>query len=190
MSKKLKHLSGLLNQIDPELYKQLEMFEMNNLYFCHEWLILNFKRCFSSTHEYQRCFEMISSHYVSFQFIILFIKHKLLFNQKKVELHTLALKNVSVNDLYSFDLFICLALLKQMRNDFLQKATSETDIFEILRSNNSLLSRNLIKTFQLAEEIFEKYCLKTHNLNDDEEMKNLPQNFTAKIRKLSEMIFN
>lgn len=64
MSKKLKYLSGLLKQLDNELYKHLETYEMDNLYICHEWLILNFIRCFNSISDYQRYFEMIASHYV------------------------------------------------------------------------------------------------------------------------------
>ncbi len=65
MSKKLKYLSNLLKQTDLELYEHLEAYDMENMFFCHEWLILSFKRCFMTTFEYERCFEMLASHYVS-----------------------------------------------------------------------------------------------------------------------------
>ena len=44
-----------------------------------------------------------------------------------VELSTLVQKNTSVKYIYSFDLFICLALLKQMRNPLLNETKCEID---------------------------------------------------------------
>ena len=114
MSKKLDHLSFLLHQTDPVLYKAFERLELEGLLFCHEWLLLYFKRCFNTKEQYQRCMEILSSHFI--------------------ELHKSMLINVSVKDLYSFDLFVCLALLHYTREEFLKKCETETDIFEVFKT--------------------------------------------------------
>ena len=107
-----------------------------------------------------------------------------------VELSTLVQKNTSVKDIYSFDLFICLALLKQMRSDLLVKANNEIDFIEILRSNNQLFANNLIFTIQMAEDIYDKFCIKS-NTTDDLDTKQIQHNsFTAQIKKLREIMFN
>jgi hypothetical protein len=140
LSRKLDHLSFLLHQTDPVLYKVFERLELESLLFCHEWLLLYFKRCFSSKKQYQRCLEILSSHFI--------------------ELHKSMLINVSVKDLYSFDLFVCLALLNQVREEFLNKCETETDIFEVFKTikEKNLFAENFNLIFQLAEEIFESYC--------------------------------
>ena len=138
VSKQLAHLRDLLLVIDLELYEHLRSCGIENLYFCHEWLLLMFKRHFETTSEHLKCFEKICSHYL--------------------ELHTSALKNVSVKSLYSFELFICLALLKHMRHILLLKVRNELDLYEIVRENKSLFALNYTEIFNSAEQIFEKYC--------------------------------
>ena len=104
-------------------------------------------------------------------------------------MHTLALKGVSVNDLYSFDLFICLALLKRMRTSLVQ-ANSETDVFEILKKNHSLLSSELIEIVKIAEDIFDKYCIKSNDLNEYNQNDDLKDyDLVAKIRSFSQIMF-
>jgi hypothetical protein len=147
MSKKLNYLSHLLSLIDPELYKIFEKFGLDNLPFCHEWLLLHFRRCFTHKNQYQRCFEIMSSHFI--------------------ELHTSSLKNISVKDLYTFDLFISLSLLKQARQHFVNSSESESEIIEVfqVRKVNSIFSNNFSKTLEIAEEIFENYCIISQNIN-------------------------
>jgi hypothetical protein len=99
-------------------------------------------------------------------------------------------KNISVKDLYSFDLFICLALLKQMRDDLLNKTHSEVDFIETIRKNNRILSTQLIETFHLAEEIFDKYCIKQSLPDENENKTNQKNSLTEKMRKLRELMFN
>ena len=142
ISKKLKHLRDLLSVIDTELYEHLRLCGIENLYSCHEWLLLMFKRHFENTSEYLKCFEKICSHYL--------------------ELHLSALKNVSIKSLYSFELFICLALLNQMRPVLLEKVRNESDLYEILSENKNLLAIHYTEIFNNAEQIFEKHCVKTN----------------------------
>jgi hypothetical protein len=169
LSKKLKHLAHLLSIIDPHLYNLFEKFNMHNLNFCHEWLLLNFKRCFKTTKEYQHCFEILSSQFF--------------------ELHTSSRKKISIKNLYSFDLFVCLSLLKQMRKD-LMNAQCDTDIFEILHSYNkkNLLANNFLETFHIAEEIFDKYSVITQL--KDENDKKLKDQKSTKLDKFKDFIFN
>jgi hypothetical protein len=168
ISKKLKHLAHLLSIIDPNLYNLFEKFNMHNLNFCHEWLLLYFKRCFSTTKEYQHCFEILSSQFF--------------------ELHTSSRKKISIKHLYSFDLFVCLSLLKQMRTDLI-KAQSDTDIFEILHSYNkkNLLANNFLETFHIAEKIFDKYSVITQ-LKDENDNK-LKDPKSTKLDKFKDFIF-
>ncbi len=149
MSKKLLHLSELLKQTDIELDEHFKRNGIKNLYFCHEWLLLMFKRCFKSTPAFLRCFEMLASHFL--------------------ELHTSALKGVSIKSLYSFDLFVCLSLLKQMRHDILERAINEMEIFQVLKENASIFADNYDVTLEYAEEIFEKYCIKMKLKNENEQ---------------------
>jgi hypothetical protein len=154
ISKKLKHLSHLLSIIDPALYKHLEKYNMQNLNFCHEWLLLCFKRCFGTTKEYQHCFEILSSQFF--------------------ELYTSSSKNINIKNLYSFDLFVCLSLLKQMRDTIINKTNSDTDIFEVFHFYNkkNLLAANFLETFQIAEDIFDKYSSLASHMKDDENNNN------------------
>ncbi len=149
MSKKLLHLSELLKQTDSELDEHFKRNGIKNLYFCHEWLLLMFKRCFTTTPEFHQCFEMLASHFL--------------------ELHTSALKGVSIKSLYSFDLFICLSLLKQMRRDLLETATNEMELFQVLKENANIFAGNYKLTLKYAEEIFEKYCIKMKLESVDEQ---------------------
>jgi hypothetical protein len=148
ISTKLKHLSYLFEKTDPDLFKKFQAFQLDDLSIFQEHLMLNFKRCFSTTKQFQRCFEMMVSHFL--------------------ELHQSSLKNVSIESIYSFDLFICLSLLKQMRDDLLTKCESDVDILEVFKEFNAQRSPfelNFQTTFQLAEQIFEKYSIMNQALS-------------------------
>jgi hypothetical protein len=81
-----------------------------------------------------------------------------------VELQTASLstsfkeQQMNIQSLCMFDLFICLALLQQMRPAIMQ-CSSEMDVYElILTKFKHLFSDNFEKTFQLAEEIYQAYA--------------------------------
>ena len=147
ISLKLKQLTKLLEDIDFELYKRLKELNMENLYFCHEWLLLCFKRSFATTNGvYLNFFERIASHFI--------------------ELNTASKasdfkeKQIDINNIYTFDLFICLALINKMRNEFLNKSICEQDcdIYNLVRTNyKDYLRLNLNEVFNKAEEIFNGY---------------------------------
>lgn len=153
MSKKLKHLSYLLSVTDPDVYSKLAKLQLESLAFCHEWLLLSFKRCFKTTFEYQNCFEALSSHFI--------------------ELHNSALKNISVQNLYTFDLFISLSLLKKLRNDILENCESETDFYEAFSEFNKSkhFSDNFREIVKDAEDIFDEYCIISLETNGEKTIK-------------------
>ena len=165
IAKKLNHMSILLNKTDPELFDHLKKFNLDNVYFCHEWLILHFKRCFKDVKDFYRCFEMLCSHFI--------------------ELHTSALKNTSAKVLYSFDLFICLSLIQRIRNDLLNKCKSDMDIFEAFRqeNNKNFFAENFELTVKNAEKIFEKYCVKSTD-EIEQEKKVIVQNSSVSFKSM------
>lgn len=162
MWKKLNHLSYLLSVTDAEVYARLEKHNIKNLVFCHEWLLLNFKRCFNSTRDFLHCFELLNCHFV--------------------ELHTSALKNINVKNLYTFDLFVCLSLLKQMRRQFLDSCNEETDFMEVYFNFNrsNYLANNFKSIINDAEQIFDQYCVISHNVD----MNQLNDNKQTALEKL------
>ena len=103
--------------------------------------MLYFRRCFKKTVNYHKYFEKLASNFLEFQ--------------------QAGLYSVSVKNIYPFELFICLSLLSEMRNDFL-KCESEMDVFEIFGIFNSktIFKLNFDEIFLAAEKIFLKYCIK------------------------------
>lgn len=145
ISKKISHLNYLFELIDPEYYKKLTSINLNHFNYCHEWLLLNFKRCFNSTNEYQKCFEVLSSRYI--------------------ELHNSTLKNINVKNLYNLDLFICLSLMFQLRDQVINEIDNEMDFFNILSQFNKsyFFEKNFKQVIQNAQEIFDRYCIISHS---------------------------
>jgi hypothetical protein len=168
--KKLKHLSDLLAKIDAQLFNHLKRLNLDNLFFCHEWLVVYFKRCFSSRENYQHCFELINSRFLEF--------------------HTSVQKNISPALLYSFDLFICLAFLEQIRERILSSCDSETDFYELFKKFNK--SDYFEKNFELilknAEDVFNKYCVNANReeVVDLEKLENAAGTFKTLFNMIKE----
>jgi hypothetical protein len=169
VAKKLKHLSDLLANVDFELFHHLRSINLDNLYFCHEWLLVYFKRCFKQRENYQHCFELINSRFIEF--------------------HTSAMKNISPAFLYSFDLFICLAFLEEIRDRILSSCESETDFYELFKKFNKsdFFERNFQMLLTKAEDIFNKYCIKS--IKEEEEVVDLEKLGTVKtfFKKFKEL---
>ncbi|CAF0750248.1 unnamed protein product [Brachionus calyciflorus] len=164
---KLKHLKFLLGVIDPELNKKLVELKLQDMNFCHEWLLLSFKRCFNSTIAYQKCFEILSSRFIEF--------------------HHAALKNIVVRNVYSFDLFICLSLLRQLREKIVKNCHDESEFYEAFSEFNKskFFQENFEKIIHDSQEIFGKYCIISNSViqSDNEKNGNNSKTF-AKIKDL------
>jgi hypothetical protein len=144
---KLKQLSKLLSSIDGAFYAFLQEFNLENLYFCHEWLLLFFKRLFKSTPRlYLECFEKLCSHFVELNTALMST--------------TIDKRQININSIYTFDLFVSLALLKQLRKPILE-CTNDMDVYDTIRKNASnLIVNNFNTIFIEAEQLFHAYCLK------------------------------
>ena len=151
ISIKLKQLAKLLENIDIQFFMRLKELNMDNLYFCHEWLLLCFKRSFESTNGiYLICFEKIASHFI--------------------ELNTASKasdfqdKKIHINKIFTFDLFICLALIQKMRIEIMNKSICESDcdVYNLARNTyKEYFRNNFYEIFQKAEEIFNNYSCKS-----------------------------
>jgi hypothetical protein len=150
ISLKLKQLATLLENIDFELYNRLKELNMDNLYFCHEWLLLCFKRSFKITNGiYLNCFERIASHFIELNTA-----------SKAAEFKE---KQIYIDKIYTFDLFICLALIHQMRDKILDRnlCSLDSDVYILVRNNlKDYLEENMNEIFTKAEEIFNNYSCK------------------------------
>lgn len=149
---KSKQLCNLLKLIDKEFYDKFEELKVENLPFCHEWLLINFKRLFTQTTGiYLKCFEKLASHFIELETASLCLTKK---------------KIIDKDSLYTFDLFICLALLNQMRNSIMNHdECTEIEIFDIiLMKNKTLFLNNFDKTFEIAEELFKNYLKIEHDI--------------------------
>jgi hypothetical protein len=144
---KLKQLSALLSLTDQELYAHLKGLNMEKLYFCHEWLLVFFKRLFvKKPFLYLDCFEKLSSHFVELNAALIS--------------STIDKGQLNINSIYTFDLFVCLALLMQMRKSILESA-EEIDVHTIAQKMTPDLMVNDFKSiFSTAESLFHSYCLK------------------------------
>jgi hypothetical protein len=138
---KLNHLQKLVEATDPHLYKILKDYNVENLVFCHEWVLLGFLRSFHRMEDYIGFFEILSSHFL--------------------ELHTSSLNNISLEQIFSFDMFICLALLEEMKPRFVNECKNGDDFFEIIANNKYLLGDNCLNICRSAQNLFEKYCIKS-----------------------------
>jgi hypothetical protein len=171
VAKKLKHLSDLLASIDSELFNHLHVLNLDNLYFCHEWLVVYFKRCFKVRENYQHCFELINSRFLEF--------------------HTSVQKNISPALLYSFDLFICLAFLENIRDKILSSCESETDFYELFKKFNKsdFFEKNFKMILNQAEDIFNKYCVKANReeVVDLEKLEKAAGTFQSLFKKIKDL---
>jgi len=142
---KAKQLEKILQATDAQLYDKLKEFQMENLYICHEWLLIAFKRLFATTGGlYLKCFEKLASHFVELQTASLSTSFKE--------------QQMNIQSLCMFDLFICLALLKQMRPSIMQ-CNNEMDVYEVILTKfKNLFSKNFETTFEMAEEIYQAYA--------------------------------
>lgn len=142
---KSKQLEAILQATDAQLYDKLKEFQMENLYVCHEWLLIAFKRLFRTTEGlYLKCFEKLASHFVELQTASVSTSFKE--------------QQMNIQSLCTFDLFICLALLKQMRPDIMQ-CRNEMDVYEVILTKfKHLFCESFENTFRLAEEIYQSFA--------------------------------
>ncbi|GFS10960.1 TBC1 domain family member 15 [Elysia marginata] len=157
LTRKIDLVRMLLKEMDPALLKHLEIVDLGNLFFCHRWLLLGFKREFS----YQdslRCFEILSSHHLELSSLE---AERALMREERKEFEntggdTRNTGSSSTQKDYTFEVFMCATVLTECRDDFFL-CTDCGQAFSYLNSLKFDLDSLLTK----SERMFFVYCKKT-----------------------------
>ncbi|XP_025082337.1 TBC1 domain family member 15-like isoform X3 [Pomacea canaliculata] len=156
MVHKIDLVRMLLKETDLPLLKHLEGHDMGNLFFCHRWLLLGFKREFSFL-DSLRCFEILSSHHLELGSLV---AERVLMMEEMNEFANTGGDARSTNMVtqkeYTFEVFMCVAILMECREE-LVKCTDNGMVFGFI--NN--LKLDLDDVLTKAEKLFFTYCKKT-----------------------------
>ncbi|XP_061190874.1 uncharacterized protein LOC133198990 [Saccostrea echinata] len=157
MVSKIELVVLLLQEMDPALLEHLKANDLGDLLFCHRWLLLGFKREFSFM-ESLRCFEILSSHHLE---LTSMEAEKTRRQELKREFESQG--GVSRSSLpsdvecqYTFDLFMCVALLQECRPQ-LMECTDTAAVYSVINSLKINLDEILLKSAGL----FYMYCKKS-----------------------------
>lgn len=157
MVSKIELVVLLLQEMDPSLLEHLRANDLGDLLFCHRWLLLGFKREFSFM-ESLRCFEILSSHHLE---LTSMEAEKTRRKELKKEFENQG--GVSRSSLptdvechYTFDLFMCVALLQECRPD-LMECTDTAAVYSVING----LTINLDEILLKSADLFYRYCKKS-----------------------------
>ncbi|XP_048249978.1 rab GTPase-activating protein 22-like isoform X2 [Haliotis rufescens] len=155
MVKKIDLVRMLLSEVDPVLLRHFEVHELGNLFFCHRWLLLGFKREFSFM-DSLRCFEILSSHHLELSSLeaekALRKEEMLEFANTGGDTRTTQMPQKE----YTFEVFMCAALLMEFR-DALFDCKDTGMVFTCVNGLKFELDDILTK----SERLFFMYCRKT-----------------------------
>lgn len=160
MLAKISLVGKLLEEMDPELSKFLESVDLGHLVFCHRWLILCFKREFKYEESLQ-LFEILTSCHLELT--------SLEAEQAREETRTEEIlreggcknekaEQVEIHQEYTFDLFVCVAVLMEHREG-LMACTDQNLVFQYISSFTMKLDVETV--LQKSQELFFLYCKKS-----------------------------
>eukprot|EP00794_Sanderia_malayensis_P019403 gene19403-21326_t len=156
MLRKINLVEQLLMKMDRELFDFLQQFQME-LIFCHRWLLLSFKREFSYK-DGLRVFEIMSSRHLEVSSFEAEMERS---RERARELENnegSRLEEIDVMPEFSFDVFMCVAMLSECREALMQTE----DIASIYQTISSLPQVNDLNTIlSKAEDLFYQYCRKS-----------------------------
>lgn len=171
MMDKLEHLRELLAFMDPEILKHFNSIDAGDMVFCHRWLLLTFKREFSFE-DAVRLFEILCSHHLELSSIEAEkARDQEIRSERERELGAnsaglgQAVERGLPQTKYTFELFVCIAILKLYRKDLL-KAGDVADIFTFI--NGLVMKMNLDHVLATAESCFFDFCRLSVTKADDE----------------------
>ncbi|KAL4221329.1 hypothetical protein ACF0H5_019590 [Mactra antiquata] len=169
MIKKIELVRQLLLEMDPILLQHLEKHDLGDLLFCHRWLLLGFKREFSFMDSVQ-LFEILSSHHLELSSLEAETAKRKQAMREFADLGgvTRTTSPLDEKSEYTFELFMCLALLLESRND-LFKCFDAAMVFDCI--NNLKIDLDFI--LEKSEQLFFKYCKKT--VEDSFQMVDIPR---------------
>ncbi|XP_052084014.1 uncharacterized protein LOC127721320 [Mytilus californianus] len=156
MVRKIELVVELLEEMDLELLQHLRQHDMGDLMFCHRWLLLGFKREMPFP-DSLRCFEILSSHHLELSSLEAETARR---KQTMKEFQNLGgitrTARLDTECEYTFELFMCLALLEECRDDLLQ-STDTAAVFTVINNVKIDLDDILCK----SADLFYKYCKKS-----------------------------
>lgn len=169
MRRKLRMMGALLREMDPELYALFERFQCTDMFFCHRWLLLYFKRefCFPTA---LRLFEIFTSQYVGHTIPLPVLSPAAAqagasstdAGIRGAPGHASGRPSVADDTSFeaascSFELFFSLALLEGIRTDLM----AVTDASDVYRLSNSIGERIEVDTvLERAKGLFEEYAVR------------------------------
>lgn len=158
MAKKLDLLRCLLGEIDEDLFTYLNECQVQDLAFCHRWLLVCFLREFEFE-EGLRMFEMLSSHYLEMNSLEA-QKAREYSRQKNSEFEgrSLAVFEVPEDSQLTFILFVCVAVLMENRAE-LFACSDAVSVFQCVSSMTKKMTVDQIMA--KAESLFYAYCQKS-----------------------------
>eukprot|EP00036_Acanthoecidae_sp_10tr_P014480 CAMPEP_0206288306 /NCGR_PEP_ID=MMETSP0106_2-20121207/1548_1 /ASSEMBLY_ACC=CAM_ASM_000206 /TAXON_ID=81532 /ORGANISM="Acanthoeca-like sp., Strain 10tr" /LENGTH=584 /DNA_ID=CAMNT_0053718855 /DNA_START=6 /DNA_END=1756 /DNA_ORIENTATION=- len=153
----IERLKELHERMDPVLHEHFVNCDAGDMVFAHRWLLLRFKREFL-LEDSIRLFEILGSHHLETSSLeaekMRSEEMRALGNE--VELDGGEVKqNMNGGEDFKFELFICLAIIRQNREALLKAG----DMGDIVAHINALTgSLHLDSVLLLAEDIFSEFC--------------------------------
>nr|XP_018671423.1 TBC1 domain family member 15-like [Ciona intestinalis] len=159
MVEKLDLVRQLLKDLEPNLYSHLCDCSVEDLVFCHRWLLVSFKREFDYE-ESIRYFEMVHSQHLELDSLTAIHAQ-----DEQLRLEVLRGEGSSpptnptlVDTKYTFEVFVCVAVIMLKRQQFLA-CKDAAEVFHIACNIRGTLV--LQKVHAKAFALFFKYCRKS-----------------------------
>uniref|UniRef100_A0A8C6SRR5 Si:dkey-238d18.4 n=1 Tax=Neogobius melanostomus TaxID=47308 RepID=A0A8C6SRR5_9GOBI len=155
LHRKIELEAALLKELDPHLYSHLMTDNMESFTFCHRWLLLGFQREFEHN-EALRLFEILSCDHlelVSQQ--VERVRYQERLAQKRISDSGTQEHRQSINPDFTFELFICAAILLENRS-FLFQCRDDVQLIQFATNLQGTLDLN--NTLKNAEQLFFNYC--------------------------------
>lgn len=154
MMDKLEQLKELLAVMDAEVVAHLESIDAGDMVWCHRWLLLSFKREFEFD-DAVRLFEILCSHHLELNSIEAEKARDSAARDEQEREGGQAEAKDKTNQDFTFELFVCVAILRTYREELL-KARDVADVFTFI---NGLVGKmNLNTVLSMAEKVFFDYC--------------------------------
>lgn len=155
LHRKIELEAALLKELDPLLYSHLIRDSMESFTFCHRWLLLGFQREFELS-DALRLFEILSCDHLE---LISQQVDRARYQERLAQKHSTEESSESelpaVNTDFTFELFICAAILVENRESLLQ-CTDDVQLIQFISSLQGRLELN--STLRNAEHHFYNYC--------------------------------
>ncbi|XP_068614476.1 TBC1 domain family member 15 [Brachionichthys hirsutus] len=155
LHRKIELEAALLKELDPQLCAHLVTDGMESLTFCHRWLLLGFQREFEHS-EALRLFEILSCDHL--ELISQQVKHAHYMERlaRTADTEDSSESELqSINTDFTFELFICAAILIENRNALLQ---CSNDVQLLLFASSLQRTLDLNSILKNAEHHLYNYC--------------------------------